>query len=187
MSAKCLAGALIVLLLASTGWAATALLPIVTHDGRSCRAHAGGRLQSKRARRRPRSSRPRQHASAAARGEPGRRTLTRNWSQVLVNGKPVVLDAPVRVKARRVAGARSLRRPDSADPGGERRRARGARSRPRRPRSTWKTCGSDRIRRSRASSSRRRRPSRIASSRADPRKRGAARRPRKRRAQSGDR
>src|SRR3989442_11912533 len=25
-------------------------------------------------------------------------TLTRNWSQVLVNGKPVVLDAPVRVK-----------------------------------------------------------------------------------------
>src|SRR4029450_1728463 len=26
-------------------------------------------------------------------------TFTRNWSQVLVNGKPVVLDAPVRVKA----------------------------------------------------------------------------------------
>jgi N-acetylmuramoyl-L-alanine amidase len=99
MSAKCLAGALIVLLLASTGWAATALLPIVTHDGRPYveLTRVAASMQSKGS---PPAKVVATPASTRAQLRAGSQvvTLTRNWSQVLVNGKPVVLDAPVRVK-----------------------------------------------------------------------------------------
>ena len=99
MSAKSLAGALIVLLLASTSWAVTALLPVVTHDGRpyveltrvAASIHGKGT---------PPAQIVATPASTRAQLRTGGKvvTLTRNWSQVLVNGKPVVLDAPVRVK-----------------------------------------------------------------------------------------
>jgi N-acetylmuramoyl-L-alanine amidase len=99
MSAKCLAGALIVLLLASTGSAATALLPIVTHDGRPYveLTRVAASMQSKGS---PPAKVVATPASTRAQLRAGSQvvTLTRNWSQVLVNGKPVVLDAPVRVK-----------------------------------------------------------------------------------------
>jgi N-acetylmuramoyl-L-alanine amidase len=99
MSAKCLAGTLIVLLLASTGWAATALLPIVTHDGRPYveLTRVAASMQSKGS---PPTKVVATPASTRAQLRAGSQvvTLTRNWSQVLVNGKPVVLDAPVRVK-----------------------------------------------------------------------------------------
>jgi hypothetical protein len=98
MSAKCLAGALIVLLLASTGWA-VALLPIVTHDGRPYveLTRVAASMQSKGS---PPAKVVATPASTRAQLRAGSQvvTLTRNWSQVLVNGKPVVLDAPVRVK-----------------------------------------------------------------------------------------
>jgi N-acetylmuramoyl-L-alanine amidase len=99
MSAKCLAGALIVLLLASTGWAATALLPIVTHDGRPYveLTRVAASIQSKGS---PAAKVVATPVSTRAQLRAGNKvvTLTRNWAQVLVNGKPVVLDAPVRVK-----------------------------------------------------------------------------------------
>src|SRR6266850_6342831 len=99
MSAKCLAGALIVLLLASTSWAATALLPIVTHDGRPYveLTRVAASMQSKGS---PPAKVVATPAGTRAQLRAGSQvvTLTRNWSQVLVNGKPVVLDAPVRVK-----------------------------------------------------------------------------------------
>ncbi len=99
MSAKCLAGALIVLLLASTSWAATALLPIVTHDGRPYveLTRVAASIQSKGS---PPAKVVATPASTRAQLRAGGQvvTLTRNWSQVLVNGRPVVLDAPVRVK-----------------------------------------------------------------------------------------
>src|SRR6266850_3943435 len=99
MSAKCLAGALIVLLLASTSWAATALLPIVTHDGRPYveLTRVAASMQSKGS---PPAKVVATPASTRAQLRAGSQvvTLTRNWSQVHVNGKPVVLDAPVRVK-----------------------------------------------------------------------------------------
>jgi N-acetylmuramoyl-L-alanine amidase len=98
MSARSLAGVLIVLLLASTGWAAV-LLPTVTHEGRAYveLTRVAASLQTK-------GSTPAKvvatAASTRAQLSAGGQvvTLTRNWSQVLVNGKPVVLDAPVRVK-----------------------------------------------------------------------------------------
>ena len=98
MSARSLAGALIVFLLASTGWAAV-LLPTVTHEGRAYveLTRVAASLQTK-------GSTPAKvvatAASTRAQLSAGGQvvTLTRNWSQVLVNGKPVVLDAPVRVK-----------------------------------------------------------------------------------------
>src|SRR6266481_1593083 len=99
MSAKCLAGALIVLLLASTSWAATALLPIVTHDGRPYveLTRVAASIQTKGT---PPAKVVATPASTRAQLRAGGKvvTLTRNWSQVLVDGKPVVLDAPVRVK-----------------------------------------------------------------------------------------
>src|SRR5438093_920742 len=99
MSAKCLAGALIVLLLASTSWAATALLPIVTHDGRPYveLTRVAASMQSKGS---PPAKVVATPASTRAQLRAGSQvvTLTRNWSQVLVNGKPVLLDAPVRVR-----------------------------------------------------------------------------------------
>ena len=99
MSAKSLAGALIVLLLASTSWAVTALLPVVTHDGRPyvelTRVAASIHVKGT-----PPAQIVATPASTRAQLRTGGKvvTLTRNWSQVLVNGKPVVLDAPVRVK-----------------------------------------------------------------------------------------
>jgi N-acetylmuramoyl-L-alanine amidase len=99
MSAKSLAGALIVLLLASTSWAATALLPVVTHDGRPYveLTRVAASIQGKGT---PPAQVVATPASTRAQLRTGGKvvTLTRNWSQVLVNGKPVVLDAPVRVK-----------------------------------------------------------------------------------------
>ena len=98
MSARCLAVALIVFLLAPTGWAA-APLPTVTHDGRSYveLTRVAASMQSKGS---PPAKVVATPASTRAQLRAGGQvvTLTRNWSQVLVNGKPVVLDAPVRVK-----------------------------------------------------------------------------------------
>src|SRR4030095_14722587 len=99
MSARCLAGgALIVLLLASTGLA-VAPLPTVTHDGRSYveLTRVAASLQTKGSSPAKLVASP---ASTRAQLRAGGQvvTLTRNWSQVLVNGKPVVLDAPVRVR-----------------------------------------------------------------------------------------
>ena len=99
MSARCLAGgALIVLLLASTGWAVPPL-PTVTHDGRSYveLTRVAASIQTKGSSPAKLVATP---ASTRAQLRAGGQvvTLTRNWSQVLVNGKPVVLDAPVRVR-----------------------------------------------------------------------------------------
>ena len=99
MSAKSLAGALIAVLLASTGWAATALLPVVTHDGRPYveLTRVAASMQSKGS---PPAKVVATPAGTRAQLRTGSKvvTLTRNWSQILVDGKPVVLDAPVRVK-----------------------------------------------------------------------------------------
>jgi N-acetylmuramoyl-L-alanine amidase len=98
MSAKPLAGVLIAVLLASTGWAATALLPVVTHDGRLYveLTRVAASMQSKGSPAKVVAN----PAGTRAQLRTGSKvvTLTRNWSQILVNGKPVVLDAPVRVK-----------------------------------------------------------------------------------------
>ena len=98
MSARCLLGAVVVLLLASTSWAVPPL-PTVTHDGRSYveLTQLAASLQTKGASPAKVVATP---ASTRAQLQAGGKvvTLTRNWSQVLVNGKPVVLDAPVRVK-----------------------------------------------------------------------------------------
>jgi len=98
MSGRCLAGVLIVLVLASTGWAVPPL-PIVTHEGRPYveLTRVAASIQAKgtppaKVVATPASTRAQLHAGGKV------VTLTRNWSQVLVNGKPVVLDAPVRVK-----------------------------------------------------------------------------------------
>src|SRR5437870_849510 len=92
MIARGLAGALVVLLLSATSWAGAGL-PTITHDGRPYveLARVAASLQ------------PRLDASpASTRAHLRTRdtvvTLTRNWAQVLINGKPMVLDAPVRVK-----------------------------------------------------------------------------------------
>jgi len=92
MSDRGLAGALIVLLLASTSWAG-ARLPTVTHDGREYveLKRVAAALQTKVD---ATATSTRAHLRAGDKVV----TLTRNWSRVLVNGKPVVLDAPVRVK-----------------------------------------------------------------------------------------
>ncbi|MGH7303093.1 MAG: N-acetylmuramoyl-L-alanine amidase [Candidatus Rokuibacteriota bacterium] len=98
MSAKCLAGALIVLLLASTGWAVPPL-PTVTHDGRpyveltrvAASLKAKGKPPAKVV-----ATAASQHAHLRAGGKLV--ILTRNGSRVIVNGKAVVLDAPVRVR-----------------------------------------------------------------------------------------
>jgi len=99
MSARCLAGALIVLLLASSGWAASARLPIVTHNGRPYveLTKVAASLRSKGS---PPAKVVATPAGTRAQLRAGSKivTLTRDRSQVLVNGKPVVLDAPVRVK-----------------------------------------------------------------------------------------
>jgi N-acetylmuramoyl-L-alanine amidase len=98
MSGRCLAGVLIVLVLASTGWALPPL-PIVTHDGRPYveLTRVAASIQSKGT---PPAKVVATPASTHAQLRAGNKvvTLTRNWSQVLVDGKPVVLDAPVRVK-----------------------------------------------------------------------------------------
>src|SRR5438132_1217344 len=98
MSARFLTGALIVLLLASAGWAVPPL-PTVTHDGRSYieLTRLAASIQAKgsspaKVVATPASTRAQLRAGSQA------VTLTRNWSQVLVNGKPVLLDAPVRVR-----------------------------------------------------------------------------------------
>ena len=92
MSARVLAGALLALLLSSPSWAG-ARLPTVTHDGRQYveLARVAATLRTKL------DATP---ASTRAHLRTGDKTVTftRNWAQVLVNGKPVVLDAPVRVK-----------------------------------------------------------------------------------------
>jgi N-acetylmuramoyl-L-alanine amidase len=98
MSGRWLAGLLIVLLLASTGWAVPPL-PIVTHDGRPYveLTRVAASIQTKGTSPAKVVATP---ASTRAQLRAGGKvvTLTRNWSQVLVDGKPVVLDAPVRVK-----------------------------------------------------------------------------------------
>ncbi|MDP3775790.1 MAG: stalk domain-containing protein, partial [Gemmatimonadales bacterium] len=82
---------LVFLLLGLTGTAA-ADLPTVTHEGRAyveltrVATSLGGTLEAS-----PESPR----AQLRAQGHVV--TLTRNWSQVLVDGKPFVLGAPVRV------------------------------------------------------------------------------------------
>src|SRR5262245_11973923 len=99
MSGRCLAGVLIVLVLASTGWAVPPL-PIVTHDGRPYveLTRVAASIQAKG---RPPAKVVATPASTRAQLRSGSKvvTLTRNWAQVLIDGKPVVLDAPVRVKA----------------------------------------------------------------------------------------
>jgi N-acetylmuramoyl-L-alanine amidase len=92
MSARVLAGALIAVLLSVTSWAGTKL-PTVTHDGRSYveLSRVAASLHTKLDAT-PASTR------AHLRTRDKTVTLTRNQSQVLVNGKPVKLDAPVRVK-----------------------------------------------------------------------------------------
>src|SRR4029450_4988661 len=92
MSARGFAGALIVVLLSATSWAGTKL-PTVTHDGRSYveLSRVAASLHTKLDAT-PASTR------AHLRTRDKTVTFTRNWSQVLVNGKPVMLDAPVRVK-----------------------------------------------------------------------------------------
>src|SRR2546425_1312460 len=92
MSVRGLAGAVVALLLAWAG-SAGAVLPMVTHDGRPYveLTKVAASLQT-RVEATPASTR------ARLRSGDNVVTLTRNWSQVLVNGKPVVLDAPVRVK-----------------------------------------------------------------------------------------
>src|SRR5262245_37268526 len=98
MSARCLTGALIMLLLASPSWAVPPL-PTVTHDGRPY-VELTRVAASIQARGKPPAKVVATPASTRAQLRAGSKvvTLTRNWSQVLVNGKPVVLDAPVRVK-----------------------------------------------------------------------------------------
>jgi N-acetylmuramoyl-L-alanine amidase len=99
MSAKCLGGLLLVLLLASTGWAVPPL-PTVTHDGRSYveLTRVAASITAKGA---PPAKVVATAASTKAELRAGGKvvTLTRNGSRVLVNGKLVLLDAPVRVKA----------------------------------------------------------------------------------------
>src|SRR3989442_8783590 len=87
-----LAGALVVLLLSATSWAGAGL-PTITHDGRPYveLARVAASLQT-RLDATPASTR------AHLRTRDTVVTLTRNWAQVLINGKPMVLDAPVRVK-----------------------------------------------------------------------------------------
>ena len=98
MSARFLTGALIVLLLASAGWAVPPL-PTVTHDGRSYieLTRLAASIQAKGSSPAKVVATP---ASTRAQLRDGSQvvTLTQNWSQVLVNGKPVLLDAPVRVR-----------------------------------------------------------------------------------------
>src|SRR5437867_7517032 len=92
MSARGLTGALIALLLSSTSWAGAGL-PTVVHDGRTYveLTRVAAALQTKL-----------DATPASTRAQLRTRdqvvTLTRNWAQVLVNGKPVMLDAPVRVR-----------------------------------------------------------------------------------------
>src|SRR3989441_13222279 len=92
MIARGLAGALVVLLLSATSWAGAGL-PTITHDGRPYveLARVAASLQTKLDAT-PASTRA--HLRTSDRVV----TLTRNWAQVLVNGKPVMLDAPVRVR-----------------------------------------------------------------------------------------
>jgi len=92
MSARGFASALIVVLLSATSWAGTRL-PTVTHDGRPYveLSRVAASLQTKLDAT-PASTR------AHLRTRDKTFTFTRNWSRVLVNGKPVMLDAPVRVK-----------------------------------------------------------------------------------------
>src|SRR6059036_2322544 len=92
MSARGLTGALIALLLSSTSWAGAGL-PTVIHDGRTYveLTRVAASLQTKLDAT-PASTRAHLRTSAQV------VTLTRNWAQVLVNGKPVMLDAPVLVR-----------------------------------------------------------------------------------------
>ena len=98
MSGRCLTGVLMVLVLASTGWAVPPL-PTVNHDGRPYveLTRVAASIQAKG---RPPAKVVATPASTRAQLRTGSKvvTLTRNWAQVLVDGKPVVLDAPVRVK-----------------------------------------------------------------------------------------
>src|SRR5437773_2471682 len=93
MTAKRLAVAVVVLPLAWTAWA-QAGMPTVTHDGRAYveLTRVAASLQKTKL--------DASAVSTRARLRTGDRvvTLTRNWAQMLVDGKPVLLDAPVRVK-----------------------------------------------------------------------------------------
>ncbi|PYN71962.1 MAG: hypothetical protein DMD97_25375 [Candidatus Rokuibacteriota bacterium] len=93
MTAKRLAVAVVVLPLAWTAWV-QAGMPTVTHDGRAYveLTRVAASLQKTKL--------DASAVSTRARLRTGDRvvTLTRNWAQVLVDGKPVLLDAPVRVK-----------------------------------------------------------------------------------------
>src|SRR5215468_6621695 len=98
MNGRCLAGVLMVLVLASTGWAVPPL-PTVNHDGRPY-VELTRVAASMQAKGKPPAKVVATPASTRAQLRAGNKvvTLTRNWAQVLVDGKPVVLDAPVRVK-----------------------------------------------------------------------------------------
>src|SRR5437879_536006 len=93
MTAKRLAAAVGVLPLAWAAWV-QAGMPTVTHDGRVYLelTRVAASLQKTKL--------DAPAASTRAHLRTGDRvvTLTRNWAQVLVDGKPVLLDAPVRVK-----------------------------------------------------------------------------------------
>src|SRR5439155_661737 len=110
MSARLLAGTLIVLLLASTGWAVPPL-PTVTHDGRSYveLTRLAASIQTKGSSPAKVVATP---ASTRAQLRAGGKvvTLTRNWAQVLVDGKPVLLDAPLRGRRGPARGLRGHRR-----------------------------------------------------------------------------
>src|SRR3989442_8770815 len=92
MSPRGLAGVLIALLLSSTSGAGAGL-PTVIHDGRTYveLTRVAASLQTKLDAT-PASTR------AHLRTRDQVVILTRNWAQVLVNGKSVMLDAPVRVR-----------------------------------------------------------------------------------------
>ena len=99
MSPKRLAVNAVAFLFAWAAWAHAAM-PTVTHDGRTYveLTRVAASLQKTKPDQKTRLDAP--AASTRAHLRTGDRvvTLTRNWAQVLVDGKPVLLDAPVRVK-----------------------------------------------------------------------------------------
>src|SRR6267142_3490973 len=93
MSVRRLAVAVVASLLVWAAWV-QAGMPTVTHEGRAYveLARVAASLQKTKL--------DAPAASTRAHLRSGDRvvTLTRNWAQVLVDGKPVMLDAPVRVR-----------------------------------------------------------------------------------------
>ena len=179
--------AAVVLLVLCAGTAGAGL-PTVTHEGRSY-------VELTRV---AESLKSRLEATADEHARPGCApatkvvTLTRNWARVLVDGTPMVLDAPVRVQQGRVARARVVRRPRSCPSSLAAATTPATRgSRPRAPAASRSTLEDLRLAVVSVvhprSSSRRRRPSPIAWSRAGPGSAHPAARPERRRPGRGDR